>query len=200
MMRFWERAMRRAQLPVSYSEGFSPHAQIALAAPLPVGLTSEGEVLDLFLKERIEPEQVRARVQEQLPAGMRLTAIEEVESNAPSVQSLVRAVEYRLLLNEDADRAEIAARIAAFLALESFPWEHKREKDVKRYDLRPLVVSLSLEEHEGAPVVDAVLRAVETASARPDQLASALKLLDKVTGIHRVRLVLAGPASTPAPA
>ena len=49
LMRFWERALRRAELPVAYSEGFSPHAQIALAAPLPVGTTSDCELMDVFM-------------------------------------------------------------------------------------------------------------------------------------------------------
>ena len=56
MMRFWERALRRADVPLAYSEGFSPHAQISLAAPLAVGTTSEAELMDVFLAEPMHAE------------------------------------------------------------------------------------------------------------------------------------------------
>ena len=74
MMRFWERALRRAEIPVSYSEGFSPHAQISLAAPLAVGTTSEAELMDVFLDKPMAPKQLIQQVTQQLPAGITIAA------------------------------------------------------------------------------------------------------------------------------
>ncbi|HZU77504.1 MAG TPA: TIGR03936 family radical SAM-associated protein [Dehalococcoidia bacterium] len=191
IMRFWERALRRAHVPVSYSEGFTPHAQIALAAPLSIGQTSDCELLDLFLAERWEPEQLRQRLQMQLPPSMDITHIEEVEVGAPSLQSTVRAAEYALRLAPDTDVTALQQRIDAFLTAASVPWEHRRDKDVKRYDLRPLVESLELRQGGAGAELVALLRAEEGGTARPDQVAAALGLSERLDGVHRVRLLLA---------
>lgn len=195
MMRFWERALRRAHLPVSYSEGFTPHAQIALAAPLSVGMTSEGELLDVFLSERLEPAEARSRLAAQLPLSFNLLSVEELDVGAPSAQALLQAVEYRFTLTADTDITALRERIEAFLAADSVPWEHRREKDVKRYDLRPLVQSLRLVVSNGTPTLEAVLGAAEGASARPDQVAAALGIADDQRTIHRVCLLLRQPVS-----
>ena len=93
MMRFWERALRRAELPVAYSEGFSPHAQIALAAPLPVGTTSAGELMDVFLAERIAPRTLISGITPQLPEGIAVVDADEVGLALPALQADVRFAE-----------------------------------------------------------------------------------------------------------
>ncbi|PIW40369.1 MAG: hypothetical protein COW22_02130, partial [Chloroflexi bacterium CG15_BIG_FIL_POST_REV_8_21_14_020_46_15] len=55
IVRFWERAFRRAEIPLAYSQGFTPHPRISLAAPLPVGVTSEFELMDVWLKQWMPP-------------------------------------------------------------------------------------------------------------------------------------------------
>lgn len=194
MMRFWERALRRAQLPISYSEGFSPHAQLSLSAPLSVGMTGRAELMDVFLAEPLAPDDFRQRLQAQLPAGVRITAVEEVAISEPSVQSQLRATEYELQLSSQSNPDAIERRVAEFLAAESFPWEHVREKQTRRYDLRPLVLDLHLERRSDATVLVARLRAEETGTGRPDQLAAALGLSEQVTSIERTALVLASAA------
>lgn len=197
MMRFWERVLRRAHAPVSYSEGFTPHAQIALAAPLSVGLTSRGELMDVFLAEVWPPARLAAALVAQLPPGLDVLDVSDVELNEPSLQSRVRAAEYGFALRPEADRAAIATRIAAFCAAETFPWEHRREKETKRYDLRPLVLSLTLDQSANGAAVVATLRAEETGAARPDQVIAALGLGADVIHIERRALSLATPAVRP---
>jgi radical SAM-linked protein len=193
MMRFWERALRRAKLPVSYSEGFTPHAQIALGAPLSVGMTGRAELLDVFLHEVVSPEEFRGRLQQQVPAGVALQSVSELSLAWPAIQAQLRSAEYEIALRSEADVEAAAARIDALLASESFPWEHRREKDTKRYDLRPLVMDLRLERRGESSFMIAHLRAEEAATGRPDQLAAALGLAHAVAAIERVRLVLAEP-------
>jgi radical SAM-linked protein len=193
LMRFWERAVRRARLPVSYSEGFTPHAQIALAAPLSVGQTSDGEVMDLYLAEPLAPGEVCARLKAQLPPFLEIASVEQVEVGLPSLQSLVRAAEYRVSLQPGVEPALIEKKVDEFLAAASVPWEHRRDKDVKRYDLRPLVETLAVLEEGTGLVLKMRLRATEGGTARADQVAAALGVGDAVAGIHRVRLLLAQP-------
>lgn len=204
MMRFWERALRRAEIPVFYSEGFSPHPQIALAAPLAVGTTSECELLDVFLEQRITPRAFSDAVAPQLPPAVRVLDVREAGLTLPSLQAEVRAAEYEV----DAplpEQVDIAAAVQRMLDADTFPWEHKREEETKSYDLRPLILELELlrtepqvpfEESPGRtppPVatVRMLLRNDSTAgSGRPEQVALALGLGTPVR-IHRTRLLLA---------
>ena len=68
VMRVWERVCKRAGLPLSHSQGFSPRPKIALAAPLAVGMTSEAELIDLLLARYVEPAEARAALEAQAPA------------------------------------------------------------------------------------------------------------------------------------
>src|SRR5579884_25617 len=98
LMRFWERALRRAGLVVAYSEGFSPHPQIHLGAPLPLGTTGGAELLDVFLAEPVAPEEFLRRMQPQLPPGVAIDDAREIPLTLPSLQSQLRAAEYRVTL------------------------------------------------------------------------------------------------------
>src|SRR3954467_9132187 len=71
-IRFWERAMRRAALPLANTEGHHPHPRLALAAPLPVGYTSDAELLDIFLERLVAPMEAVRRLSAQMPSGIRL--------------------------------------------------------------------------------------------------------------------------------
>ena len=87
MMRTWERTIRRAGLPLSYSKGFSPHAKIALAAPLPVGLEGSREMLDLWLDEDLTLDLVVQQLKAVMPPGLTVSEINEVDDSLPSMQS-----------------------------------------------------------------------------------------------------------------
>jgi radical SAM-linked protein len=196
LMRFWERALRRAGLSVTYSEGFSPHPQIAVGAPLPVGTTGEAELMDVFLTAPVSPDEFLRRVRPQLPAGVEVSDAREVPITLPSLQSQLRAADYRVTLPEGARLEQVRAAVAAFLVQDSVPWEHQREKETKRYDLRPLVEWLQVEEQEGAVLLVMRLRADPGATGRPDQVAAALGY-PAPPRVHRTALILdAGEAVT----
>ncbi|HZQ38390.1 MAG TPA: TIGR03936 family radical SAM-associated protein [Dehalococcoidia bacterium] len=194
MLRFWERTLRRAQAPVAYSEGFTPHPQINLGAPLAVGQSGRAELLDVYLAEVWAAERFREALASQLPPGLTLTRVFQVPLEEPSLQSQLRAAEYALQLQAVADLDAIERRIAAFLAAESFPWEHVRERETRRYDLRPLVLELRLDRKAGEPLVFARLRAEEGATARPDQVAAALGFAGALRHVERLALILAPQA------
>ena len=213
MMRFWERALRRAAVPVFYSEGFSPHPQIALAAPLAVGTTSECELLDVFLEQRITPRAFIDALSPQLPPATTIVSAQEAGLTLPSLQADIRAAEYEV----DApvpDGCDVDAAVRRLFDAESIPWEHKRDEEMKSYDLRPLVQEVEILRHaqpEAAAIpasraatqdVDADAGAASVrlrmllsndstnGAGRPEQVALALGLA-LPTRIHRTRLVLA---------
>lgn len=189
LMRFWERALRRAGLMMAYSEGFSPHPQIHLGAPLPLGTTGEAELLDIFLAEPVSPSEFVRRIQPQLPAGVSVSDAREAPLSLPSLQSQLRAAEYRVTLPENISIAEAEAAVATFLERESLPWEHQREKGLKRYDLRPLVELLRVDIDTGCPVLVMRLRAEPGATGRADQVVAALGY-PSPPRVHRTALIL----------
>jgi len=191
LMRFWERALRRAGVPVAYSEGFSPHAQISLAAPLPVGTTSEAELMDVFLERRMTPRQLLERVSAQLPPAVQARSIEEVGLSLPALQAAVRFAEYDVDLDAVA-APDAEASVAAFLAADSVPWQHMREDEVRRYDIRALVDTVDVARPDEATVrLRMRLRNDSAGSGRADQVVAALGF-GAARRIHRTKLILAG--------
>lgn len=191
LMRLWERALRRAKVDVAYSEGFTPHAQISLAAPLAVGVTSAGELLDVFLSSRVAPLDFTREISRQLPAGVEVLQVEEAGLRAPSLQSELRAAEYEVSLPASLPEEEARKAIERFLAAESIPWEQLRDGELRQYDIRALVQHLWLdEERNGSPVVGMRVRADSGGSGRPEQVIAALGLPEPL-GVHRRKLVLA---------
>jgi radical SAM-linked protein len=196
LMRAWERALKRAGVPLAYSEGFTRHPQIQLAAPLPVGATAEGELMDVFLEEPLPPDQFSARLRSQTPPGLTVQRVEEVPLAWPSLQSLVRDWTWRAQLPPGTGPATARRQVDEFLARETFPWEQKREKEVKRYDLRALVLDLAVEERPEGPALRARFKA--EAGGRPEQLAAALGYDPQQVRIHRLVLGLDTPSAVAA--
>ena len=83
MHRAWERAIRRARLPLAYTQGFNPQARLQFAAALPVGFTGQGEVADVFLNEALDPAEFLSRLAAALPPGIRPLRAEPVARESP---------------------------------------------------------------------------------------------------------------------
>lgn len=190
LMRLWERALLRAGIDLAYSEGFSPHARLSLAAPLAVGVTSSGELLDVFLNTRVSPFEFIRRISEQLPEGIEVHEARDVGLRAPSLQSEVRWGEYEVELDPSVEPERARAAIERFLAAETLPWEHLREKETRRYDIRSLVQHLWLEEDSPSLRLGMRLRLDSGGSGRPEQVVAAMELPEPLR-IHRTKLVLA---------
>ena len=194
VMRLWERALRRAGMPLAYSEGFNPHARLALAAPLAVGVTSEAELLDVFLTGRVSPYAFLTRIGEHLPPGIAVSSAVDTPLPAPSLQSQLRFIEYRVEAATERPASEIAQAIRRFLALRELPWEHARDTGPRKYDLRALVDELRPEGYAaGRCVLIMRLRADSGGSGRPEQVTLALGFDETPLSVHRTRVVLAEP-------
>lgn len=177
VMRTWERTIRRAGLPLAYSQGFSPHARIALAAPLPVGTVGERELLDIWLAAPVTPDEALRRLTEALPPGLEVIDVEEVGERLPSLQSSVRSARYEVVFAAaDVDAAQIRAGVRDLLALETLDWEERRgdSDKVRRYDLRATVVGLAVRERDGQLVLKMQLTLEEGKTGRPASVLAAL--------------------------
>jgi radical SAM-linked protein len=190
LIAIWERALREAGLPLAYSQGKRPSPQISIGALLPLGVTSDGELVDVFLSERADPRQALAALAPHLPEGIEVLAVQEVGLTAPSLQSLVRWAEYEALVPAAGlSREEVAARVQRLLEADAFPAEYRRETKVRHYDLRPLVLALRVAEgeREGCFLIRMRLRAEPEMTGRADQVLLALGL-PPAKSIRRTRL------------
>ena len=131
MHRAWERAIRRARLPLAYTQGFNPQARLQFAAALPVGFTGQGEVADVFLNEALDPAEFLGRLAAALPPGIRPLRAEPVAREAPSLQSQVCGAHYRVEVETDEADALFAARLDGFLARPEAWRERRKGKDVR---------------------------------------------------------------------
>ena len=191
LMRLWERALRRAGLPLAYSEGFTPHPQIALAAPLSVGVTSQAELMDVVLSRWLPPQTFMAQIGEQLPDGIELMEVWPVGPRVPSLQSQVRLVEYRVGIETEKRPQEIELALKSLLSAGELPWHHLRDTGARYYDLRSLIDDLWLIGcHDSLCVVGMRLRCDEKGTGRPEQVAKALGFSQRPKSIHRTNLIL----------
>ena len=107
IMRYFQKAIRRAELPIAYSGGFSPHMILSFAAPLGVGITSLGEYFDMELTEELPTEEIRSRLDREMVEGMRILSARRVpDGKASKAMSLVAAADYRIRFREECGFSE----------------------------------------------------------------------------------------------
>ncbi len=191
LMRCWERALRRAQVPLAYSEGFTPHARISLGVPLALGVTSEAELMDVNLTRWVSPHWFSSGVAQQLPAGLQILAVVAVALTLPSLQSAVRLAEYRVEVESSLSNADVKAKVESFLSLAELPWRHQRDTGERKYDLRALVEDITIASWDERKALGMTLKCDSSGSGRPEQVAIALGLGEHPKSIHRTKLVLA---------
>jgi radical SAM-linked protein len=192
LMRFWERVIRRADLPVAYSEGFSPHARISLAAPLPVGVTSQAEIMDIFLSRWLAPLTFTNQLVKQLVPGITVSDVFAAGMNEPSLQARVRAAEYLVALQSDRNARDIESAVNTIIAAEDIPWQHMRDTGVRHYNLRTLIDEIWIEGFSDSVYTMGMRLSCssEKGSGRPEQVAKALGFTNYPESIHRTALIL----------
>jgi radical SAM-linked protein len=190
LMRLWERSLRRAGVPPAYSEGYSPHARISMAAPLPVGVVGKNEIMDVVLSSEISPELFIQKVSIQLPDGIRIIEALNIELEAPSLQARLHFAEYLVEVKTDRDSTLVENDLKALLSREHMPWHHTRDTEEKFYDLRVLIENLWLAgESEDICKIGMRLRCDSLGSGRPEQVVKALGFENAPLSIERINLI-----------
>ena len=187
--RLWERAARRAELPLAYSQGFHPQPKMTIAAALPLGFSSRCEVIDLRLEHEIPLEGLSDKLQQTLPTGIRVSNVESVDEKLPALQTQVASAEYEVTLAETVDGSDLKQKIDSVMESESL----MRERRGKTYDLRPLIEELNItptpEGEEPGLRVFMRLAAREGATGRPEEVLDVLGIAFEETRIERTQLI-----------
>ncbi len=178
--------MRRAKIPVAYSQGFHPHPRINLGAALPLGYSSECELIDLWIENEIETTEIMSRISRSLPPGIELASVDLIPASSPSLQKSIRWAEYITILDQKFSVEEMKLKVKELLAEDTL----QRTRRGKTYDLRPLLNSMEAIEMEGRATLRMTLSSSQQGTGRPDEVLDALGLDAALVRIQRKRLIL----------
>ncbi|MEQ8677622.1 MAG: TIGR03936 family radical SAM-associated protein [Aggregatilineales bacterium] len=183
----WERVLRRADLPILYTQGFNTRPRIQLASALPLGITSECEILDVSLREEIALEGLQETILSVSPQGLEIYHLEEIPQNSPALQQRVSRASYRVRFTDPINRAEIEGKIEALLASERIVKEYTRKNRKNYLDLRPLIYAVHLDENDH---LIADLSAGDRGNVRIEDILEQLELGDVHYAAHRFSLTI----------
>ncbi len=183
--RSWERTIRRAKLPLTYSEGFNPRPRITLATALPLGFTSQGEIIEIRLDQELPLEDVLKPILKASPPGIVCREIYEVKQNSPKIPNLVESAEY--LVTIPGDPTGLQQNIDELLAQDAVP----RERRGKKYDLRPRIYDIKVQStQEDETTLWMHLGASQACTGRPDEVLLQLGIDPNQCMMHRNTLIL----------
>jgi radical SAM-linked protein len=147
--RMWERALRRASLPMAYTEGFNPRPQLSFGLALPTGAESMAEYVDVALdpirsvEQGIEPAALPGLLDDLLPEGLHIEQAVPVERSKDSLQQMVTSCSWTMRIL-GVDRVELGTMVDALLAADSVPITRERKGREEIDDLRPSVLALAV--------------------------------------------------------
>lgn len=192
IMRYFQKVMRRADVNIRYSEGFSPHQIMSFAAPLGVGLTSNGEYVDIEVNSTESSEEMVRRINAVNVEGISVTSYRKLPDSAKNAMSLVAAADYTMWFKdgyEPEDENGFWTGLSRFLEQPSIPIVKKTKKGVKEMDLKPYLYGISIEsplketswkemasdspERQGAGRIFMKLSAGSSVNIRPEQVIGA---------------------------
>lgn len=196
MLKLFDRACRRAELPVAYSEGFNPHPEFVFGMPLPVGVTSEAEYVDIKLYEKISNTDFIRRLNAALPPAVHIMESKHLVKKTPNIMKTVTASKYRVMVSfECEDVSEAFVKIKAELALERPLVVMKKTKSAtKETDIRPMIHSIEFTDNgNGVGELLIVTAAGNLTNLRPELAVNSLcevcGINCKIESIHRLELI-----------
>lgn len=191
--RAFERALRRAGVPMAYSHGFSPHPKVSWVGAAPTGAASEAEYVELQVVREVDPEALRTAVDAALPPG--LDVVEAVVAAGGSLPDRIDAGRWRIEI-PGVGEAQLAPAVAALLAADVIEVERLTKDGRRTMDVRPAVIALRVEADQmddsivvrgssdaetvvpvaTCGILDLVVRQ-STPAVRPDDVLSALRVV-----------------------
>ena len=176
--RAFERALRRAAVPVAYSAGFSPHPKVSYVGAAPTGVASEAEYLEIGLAASVDVHRLREALDASLPPGLDVLECVEARPGSGGLADRVDASAWRVEL-PGVGAAEAEAAVAAFLGLAEVEVERLTKDGRRLLDARGPVVSAVVGAPPGGPdqpcaILDMVVQQV-TPAVRPDDVLAALR-------------------------
>jgi radical SAM-linked protein len=185
--KIWERVLRRADLPILYTKGFNTRPRIQLAMPLPLGITSECEVIDVSMREKIilDEEKLISLLTSVSPRGLDIHKIEDVRISDSAMQKLVLSAEYRIRFEDGIDKDLLQQKVDDILSQDRIIVDQTKKRRRSVIDLRPLIIDININDNDD---LIAHLSVGDRGNMRPDQLIKQMGLSDQYVSVHRYKL------------
>ena len=191
VMRYFQKAIRRAEIDIKYSEGFSPHQVISFAQPLSVGATSDGEYMDMTVNTMASCEDIMNRLNAVMNEGISILAVEELSDSSEKAMTAAYAAKYIIKFRESLKPDfDWIADFKAYLLQDKLPAIKKTKSGEKEIDMKPMIFDYSFdEEHES---VTMLLSMSSLATLKPALLfggfmkSKGLELDNSALDLHRV--------------
>ncbi|MES1021874.1 TIGR03960 family B12-binding radical SAM protein [Gloeocapsa sp. BRSZ] len=199
LVRLFDRAIRRAALPISFTGGFHPSPRMSMAQALPLGATSSGEIIDFELTQEVGPQEFQHRLSQQLPSDMPIYSVAVVDLKAPAATQILNKAEYLITVatTNQTTSAQWQEWVAA-IANSKVIWFEQTSKSGKRQNvnLRDRLFELSVEPREANTIIRYVGSCRNDGTQlRPEQVIFMLEQVApqqefQILHIHRQQLIL----------
>ncbi len=151
VMRYFQKAIRRSGLDVSYSQGFNPHQLISFAAPLGVGLTSDGEYMDMQMESTFSSAEALERLNRAMNEEIRVKSYVELEPDSKNAMSIVAAADYCVSIKDGYEFPDdFQQKFDAFLTQEKIMMRKKTKKSEREIDVKPYIYHVAYSQEEFA--------------------------------------------------
>ncbi len=188
-LRAWERIVRRAQLPLAYTLGFNPRPRINIGLALPLGFTSECELMDIWLTDELGNNALLESIRDVLPPGLEIQEVTQINLHTPTLQKQIYEVMYSVHIDPFPPVNQLQHEIDTLLASP----EILRKRRGKSYDLRPLITLLELFQVNDEAILNICLSAQEGKTGRPDEVLLQLSIDPLTAQVHRKKISLMDP-------
>lgn len=171
VMRYFQKLFKRADIPVAYSEGFSPHQLLSFTPPLPLGMESIGEYADVRLTGSVSAKDALSALREQSVPEIEIMSFKELPDDAENAMASVRAAGYEILL-PDKPSQNMSDAVNVFLDKSEINIIKKTKKSVREIDIRPLVYSLTADEEKHS--INMLISSGSTDNLKPELVLDAM--------------------------
>mgnify|MGYP002715337619 CR=1 FL=1 len=155
IMRYFQKAIRRAEIDIAYSGGFSPHQIMSFAAPLGVGIQSKGDYFDIEVHSITSCQDIRQRLQAEMVEGMEILDVVELSEHSGNAMASVRAAAYRIMADKKECGTDWVSLFEEFISPASIIATKKTKKSEKEIDIKEFIYQVEIQEQAVVLLVNA---------------------------------------------
>ena len=187
VMRYFQKCIRRAKVNVSYSAGYSPHQIMTFAAPLGVGLESEGEYMDLGVEdENPDCESIKNALNESSVPGIRIKSVKVLPDDAGNAMASVFASSYKITFYDDKkDLCPCSDKVSDLIdrmnAMDHCIYHKETKKTSRDIDLKEFIYELNVSDNQDTPVIYMTINSSSADSIKPGFVMEFMCGLDNIT-------------------
>ena len=167
----FQRALKRADMPIAYSNGFNPHQLISFALPLSLGYTSIGEYGDFQLQTEENPEELKEKINNALPEGLIITELIKLKEGVKNTMASVCAASYDIYFDETISPEDIKNNLSSFINQNEILVMKKTKKNFKETDIKPDILGAEDISSDGKGVLKVLVNAGSVKNLKPESVA-----------------------------